>query len=201
MANCELQQLEAGVQRKRIRGEIIEGSRDNLVGHQVEITIAVIDLGRIGLDTTTPSQVPESGESSEVLTARLQSVPFILMSEAASFLGVQPFGRSGSKILGPKAIDYWGTGGGFTTIRSLKCERRSFTSPQPRTRGFVCFEDCPILADAIVVENRETRSTARWMRRAEIPSLPRFSLIFTEFVNGDYSFCSIWHKELDGWLE
>lgn len=204
MANRGLQQLEASLQRIRIRGEIIEGSRDDLVGHQVEITIAATDLGRIGVEATPLSQVTELGEavgSIGAVAARPQPVPFILTPEAASYLGVQPFGRPGSKVLGPRSIDYWGTGGGFNAVKSLKSERRDFISPRPRTRGFVRFEDCPIVADAIVVENRGTRSTARWVWKTEIPSLPRFSLIFTEFVNGDYSFCSIWHKELEGWLE
>lgn len=87
-------------------GEIIKGSCDNLVGNQVEITIAATDLGRGGVEATPLSQVVELGEDVWVCAARLQPTPFILAPKAASFLGVQPFGRPHSKVLGPRSIVY-----------------------------------------------------------------------------------------------
>jgi hypothetical protein len=43
--------------------------------------------------------------------------PFILSPLAASWLGTQRLSELGTKVLGPRSIDYWGRGGGFNCIQ------------------------------------------------------------------------------------
>jgi hypothetical protein len=52
--------------------------------------------------------------------------------------------------------------------------------------------------DVIVVRNQGTRSHVEWIWGIEVPRLPLFSLAFTEFWSGNYSFHTIWHKETTG---
>jgi hypothetical protein len=62
-------------------------------------------------------------------------------------------------------------------------------------------EDLIVEEDVIVVRNQGTRSHAEWIWGTEVPRLPLFSLAFTEFWSGNYSFHTIWHKETTGWEE
>jgi hypothetical protein len=55
--------------------------------------------------------------------------------------------------------------------------------------------------DVIVVRNQGTRSHAEWIWGTEVQRLPLFSLAFTEFWSGNYSFHTIWHKETTSWEE
>jgi hypothetical protein len=65
----------------------------------------------------------------------------------------------------------------------------------------VRFRDFIVEEVVIVVKNQETRSHAEWIWGTEVPRLPLFSLAFTEFRSGNYSFHTIWHKETTGWEE
>jgi hypothetical protein len=79
--------------------------------------------------------------------------PFILSPLAASRLGTQRLSESGTKVLGPRSIDYWGRGGGFNCIQALKIERQGYISPRAYGRGFVSFRDFIVEDDLIVVRN------------------------------------------------
>jgi hypothetical protein len=127
--------------------------------------------------------------------------PFILSPLAASRLDTQRLGDPGTKVLGPQSIDYWGRGGGFQYIQTLKIERQGYISPRAYGRGFVRFRDFIVEADVFVVKNQGTRSHAEWIWGTEVPRLPLFSLTFTEFWSGNYSFHTIWHKETTSWEE
>jgi hypothetical protein len=186
MAGSDLRDLTAGLQRVRIRREIVEGDQRELVGRQVEVVVA-------------PVQVQRNIEASPVGRAPLSiEIPFILSPLAASWLGTQRLSEPGTKILGQRSIDYWGRGGGFHCIQTLKTERQGYISPRAYGRGFVRFRDFIVKEDVIVVKNQGTRSHAEWIWGTEVPRLPLFSLAFTEFWNGNYSFHTIWHKETTG---
>jgi hypothetical protein len=83
-------------------------------------------------------------------------------------LGTQRLSELGTKVLGPRSIDYWGRGQGYIL-------------PRAYGRGFVRFRDFIVEEDVIVVRNQGTRSQAEWIWGTEIPQLPLFSLAFTEF--------------------
>jgi hypothetical protein len=179
MAGSDLRDLTAGFQRVRIRGEIVEGDQRELVGRQVEVVVAPVQVQR-NIETSPAGGAPLSNET-----------PFILSPLAASRLGTQCLSEPGTKILGPRSIDYWGRGGGFHCIQTLKTERQGYISPRAYGRGFVRFRDFIVKEDVIVVKNQGTRSHAEWIWSTEVPRLPLFSLAFTEFWSGNYSFHTI----------
>jgi hypothetical protein len=189
MAGSDLRDLTAGLQRVRIRGEIVEGDHRGLVGRQVEVVVAPVQVQR-NIEAFPAGSSPLSIE-----------IPFILSPLAASRLGTQRLGEPGTKVLGPRSIDYWGRGGGFHCIQILKTERQGYISPRAYGRGFVRFRDFIVEEDVIVVKNQGTRSHAEWISGIEVPRLPLFSLVFTEFWSGNYAFHTIWHKETTGWEE
>jgi hypothetical protein len=184
-----LRDLTAGLQRVRIRGEIVEGDQRELVGRQVEVVVAPLQVQR-NIEAFPAGSLPLSIE-----------IPFILSPLAASRLGTQRLSEPGTKILGPRSIDYWERGGGFHCIQTLKTERQGYISPRAYGRGFVRFRDFIVEEDVIVVKNQGTRSHAEWIWGIEVPRLPLFSLVFTEFWSGNYAFHTIWHKETTGWEE
>jgi hypothetical protein len=183
MAGSDLIDLTARLQRVRIRGEIVEGDQRELVGRQVEVVVAPVQVQR-NIEASTAGRSPLPIET-----------PFILSALAASQLGTQRLNEPGTKVLGPRSIDYWGRGGGFNCIQILKTKRQSYISPRAYGHGFVCFRDFIVEEDVIVVKNQGTRSHAEWIWGTEVPQLPLFSLAFTEFWRGNYSFHIIWHKE------
>jgi hypothetical protein len=189
MAGSDLRDLTARLQRVRIRGEIVGGDQRELVGRQVEVVVAPVQVqGNIEASAAGRSPLPIE-------------TPFILSPLAASRLGTQRLSEPGTKVLGPRSIDYWGCGGGFHCIQTLKTERQGYISPRAYGRGFVCFRDFIVEEDVIVVRNQGTRSHAEWIRGTEVLRLPLFSLAFTELWSGNYSFHIIWHKETTGWEE
>jgi hypothetical protein len=169
MAGSDLRDLTARLQRVRIRREIVEGDQRELVGRQVEVVVA-------------PMQVQRNIEASIVGRSPLSiETPFILSPLAASRLGTQRLSEPGTKVLGPRSIDYWGCGGNFNCIQILKTEHRGYISPRAYGGGFVRFRDFIVEEDVIVVGNQGTRSHAEWIWDTEVPRLPLFSLAFTEF--------------------
>jgi hypothetical protein len=189
MAGSDLRDLTAGLQRVHIRGEIVEGDQIELVGRQVELVVAPVQVQR-NIEASTAGRTPLPIET-----------PFILSPLATSRLGTQRLSEPGTKVLGPRSIDYWGHGGGFHCIQTLKTERQGYISPRAYGRGFVRFRDFIVEEDVIVVKNQGTRSHAEWIWGTEVPRLPLFSLAFTEFWSGNYSFHTIWYKETTGWEE
>jgi hypothetical protein len=159
------------------------------VGRQVEVVVAPVQVQR-NIEASTTGRSPLPIET-----------PFILSPLAASRLGTQRLSEPGTKVLGPRSIDYWGRGGGFNCIQILKTKRQGYISPRAYGRGFVRFRDFIVEEDIIVVRNQGTRSHAEWIWGTEVPRLPLFSLAFTEFWSGNYSFHTIWHKETTGWEE
>jgi hypothetical protein len=184
-----LRDLTARLQRVRIRGEIVEGDQRELVGRQVEVVVAPVQVQR-NIEASTTGTSPLSIET-----------PFILSPLAASRLGIQCLSEPDTKVLGPRSIDYWGCGGGFNSIQTLKTERQGYISPRAYGRGFVRFRDFIVEADVIVVRNQGTCSHVERIWGTEVLRLPLFSLAFTEFWSGNYSFHTIWHKETIGWEE
>jgi hypothetical protein len=189
MAGSDLRDLTVGLQRVRIRGEIVEGDQRELVGKQVEVVVAPVQVQR-NIEAFPPERSPLSIET-----------PFIQSPLATSRLGTQRLSEPGTKVLGPRSIDYWGCGGGFHCIQTLKTERQGYISPRAYGRGFVRFRDFIVEEDVIVVKNQGTHSHAEWIWGTEVPRLLLFSLAFTEFWSGNYSFHTIWHKETTGWEE
>jgi hypothetical protein len=189
MAGSDLRDLTAGLQRVRIIGEIVEGDQRELVGRQVEVVVAPVQVQR-NIEASPAGRAPLSSET-----------PFILSPLVASRLGTQRLSEPGTKVLGPRSIDSWGYGGGFNCIQTLKTERQGYISPRAYGRGFVRFRDFIVEEDVIVVKNQGTRSHVEWIWGTEVPQLPLFSLTFTEFWSGNYSFHTIWHKETTGWEE
>jgi hypothetical protein len=189
MAGSDLRDLTARLQRVRIRGEIVEGDQRKLVGRQVEVVVAPVQVQR---DIVAPI----AGRSPSLI-----ETPFILFPLAATQLGTQRLSEPSTKVLGPRSIEYWGCGGGFNCIQTLKTEHQGYISPRAYGRGFVHFRDFIVEEDVIVVRNQGTRSHAEWIWGIEVPRLPLFSLAFTEFWSGNYSFHTIWHKETSGWEE
>jgi hypothetical protein len=169
MAGSDLRDLTAGLQRVRIRGEIVEGDQRKLVGRQVEVVVAPVQVQR-NIEASPAGRSPLSIET-----------PFILSLLAASRLGTQCLSEPGTEVLGPRSIDYWGRGGGFHCIQTLKREHQGYISPRAYGRGFVRFRDFIVEEDVIVVRNQGTRSHAEWIWGTEVPRLPLFSLAFTEF--------------------
>jgi hypothetical protein len=173
----------------------VEGDQRELVGTQVEVVVAPVQVQR-NIEASTAGRSPLPIET-----------PFILSPLAASRLGTQRLSEPGTKVFGPRSIDYWGRGGGFHCIQTLKTERQGYISPRAYSRGFVRFrdfiveEDVIVEEDLIVVKNQGTRSHAEWIWGTEVPRLPLFYLAFTEFWSGNYSFHTIWHKETTGWEE
>jgi hypothetical protein len=160
-----------------------------LVGRQVEVVVAPVQVQR-NIEAFPAGSSPLSIE-----------IPFILSPLAASRLGTQRLGEPGTKVLGPRSIDYWGRGRGFHCIQTLKTERQGYISPRAYGHGFVRFRDFIVEEDVIVVKNQGTRSHIEWIWGIEVPRLPLFSLVFTEFWSGNYAFHTIWHKETTGWEE
>jgi hypothetical protein len=189
MAGSDLRDLVAGLQRVRIRGEIVEGDQRELVGRQVEVVVAPMQVQR-NIEASTAGRSPLPIET-----------PFILSPLVASRLGIQCLSEPGTKVLGPRSIDYWGRGGGFHCIQTLKTERQGYISPRAYGRGFVRFRYFIVEEDVIVVRNQGTRSYAEWIWGTEVPQLPLFSLAFTKLWSRNYSFHTIWHKERTGWEE
>jgi hypothetical protein len=189
MAGSDLRDLIARLQRVRNRGEIVEGDRRELVGRQVEVVVTLVQVQR-NIEASTARRSPLSIET-----------PFILSPLAASRLGTQRLSEPGTKVLGTRAIDYWGHGGGFIYIQILKTERQGYISPGAYGHGFVRFRDFIVEEDVVVVRNQGTRSHVEWIWSTEVPQLPLFSLAFTEFWSGNYYFHTIWHKKTTGWEE
>jgi hypothetical protein len=189
MAGLDLKDLTVGLQRVRIRGEIVEGDQRELVGRQVDLVVAPVQVQR-NIEASTVGRTPLPIET-----------PFILSPLAASRLGTQRLSEPGTKVLGPRSIDYWGRGGGFNCIQILKTEHQGYISPRAYGCGFVRFRDFIVEEDIIVVRNQGTRSHAEWIWGTEVPRLPLFSLAFTKLWSGNYSFHTIWHKETTGWKE
>jgi hypothetical protein len=146
------------------------------VGRQVEVVVAPVQVQR-NIEASTTGRSPLPIET-----------PFILSPLAASQLGTQRLSEPGTKVLGPRSIDYWGRGGGFNCIQTLKTERQGYISPRAYGRGFVYFIDFIVEEDIIVIRNQGTRSHAEWIWSTEVPRLPLFFLAFTEFWSGNYSF-------------
>jgi hypothetical protein len=159
------------------------------VGRQVEVVVALVQVQRDNVASTA------RGSPLPIET------PFILSPLAASWLGTQRLSELGTKVLGPRSIDYWGRGGGFNCIQILKTEHQGYISPRAYGCGFVRFRDFIVEEDIIVVRNQGTRSHAEWIWGTEVPRLPLFSLAFTKLWSGNYSFHTIWHKETTGWKE
>jgi hypothetical protein len=129
MAGLDLKDLTVGLQRVRIRGEIVEGDQRELVGRQVDLVVAPVQVQR-NIEASTVGRTPLPIET-----------PFILSPLAASRLGTQRLSEPGTKVLGPRSIDYWGRGGGFNCIQTLKIEHQGYISPRAYGRGFVRFRD------------------------------------------------------------
>jgi hypothetical protein len=125
MAGSDLRDLTARLQRIRIRGKIVEGDQRELVGRQVELVVAPMQVQR-NIEASTAGRTPLPIET-----------PFILSPLAASRLGTQRLSEPGTKVLGPRSIDYWGRGGGFHCIQTLKTEHQGYISPRAYGRGFV----------------------------------------------------------------
>jgi hypothetical protein len=70
---------------------------------------------------------------------------------------IQRLSEPGTKVLGPRSIDYWGRGGGFHCIQTLKTECQGYISPRTYGCGFVHFRDFIVEEDIIVVRNQGTR--------------------------------------------
>jgi hypothetical protein len=83
-----LRDLTARLQRVRIRGEIVEGDQRELVGRQVEVVVAPVQVQR-NIEASTAGRSPLSIET-----------PFILSLLAASRLGTQSLSKPGTR--------YWG---------------------------------------------------------------------------------------------
>jgi hypothetical protein len=66
MAGSDLRDLTARLQRVRIRGEIVEGDQRELVGRQVEVVVAPVQVQR-NIEASTAGRSPLSIE-----------IPFIL---------------------------------------------------------------------------------------------------------------------------
>jgi hypothetical protein len=137
-----------------------------LVGRQVELVVAPVQVQR-NIEASTAGRMPLPIET-----------PFILSPLAASRLGTQRLSEPGTKVLGPRSINYWESGGSFHCIQTLKTERQGYISPRAYGRGFVRFRDFIVEEDVIVVRNQGTRSHAEWIWGTEVPRLPRFSLPF-----------------------
>jgi hypothetical protein len=141
MAGSDLRDLITRLQRVRNRGEIVEGDQRELVGRQVEVVVAPVQVQR-NIVASTTRRSPLSIET-----------PFILSLLAASRLGTQCLSEPGTKVLGPRSIDYWGCGGGFNCIQTLKTEHQGYISPRAYGCGFVRFRDFIVEEDVIVVKN------------------------------------------------
>jgi hypothetical protein len=94
MAGSNLRDFTTGLQRVRIRGEIVEGDQRELVGRQVEVVVAPVQVQR-NIEASAVGRSPLSLET-----------PFILFPLAASWLGIQRSSEPGTKVLGPQSIDY-----------------------------------------------------------------------------------------------
>jgi hypothetical protein len=173
MAGSDLRDLTARFQRVLIRGKILEGDQRELVRRQVDVVVAPVQVQR-NIEASTTGRLPLSIET-----------PFILSPLAAFRLGTQRLSKPGTKVLRPRSIDYWGRGGGFNCIQTLKTKRQGYISPRAYGRGFVRFRDFIVEADVIVVRNQGTRSHAEWIWGTEVPQLPLFSLAFTELWSGN----------------
>jgi hypothetical protein len=159
MAGSDLRDLTAGLQRVRIIGEIVEGDQRELVGRQVEVVVAPVQVQR-NIEASPAGRAPLSSET-----------PFILSPLVASRLGTQRLSEPGTKVLGPRSIDSWGYGGGFNCIQTLKTERQGYISPRAYGRGFVRFRDFIVEEDVIVVKNYSFhtiwhKETTGWEERA-----------------------------------
>jgi hypothetical protein len=89
MAGSNLRDLTARLQRVRIRGEIVEGDQRELVGRQVEVVVAPVQVQR-NIEASIAGRSPLSIET-----------PFILSPLAASRFGTQSLSDPGTKVLGP----------------------------------------------------------------------------------------------------
>jgi hypothetical protein len=108
MAGLDLRDLTARLQRVRIRGEIIEGDQRELVGRQVEVVVAPVQVQR-NIEASTVGRSPLPIET-----------PFILSPLVASRLGTQRLSEPGTKVLGPRSIDYWGRGWGVPLYSNIE---------------------------------------------------------------------------------
>lgn len=183
MANRELDNITHDVNNLSIRGTVVRGHLSLLPGSEVEITLA------------SPSRPSQAIEEAPVPPL------FVLSPAAASLLTPQKWGEPGTKVLGPRSIEYWSRGGGFKCVQRMKQANQDYISPRCRNRGQLAFDDLVAEGDVIVVRNSELRSQASWWPASELGRLPRYSLLFTEYLVEGYSFCTIWHKEAGGWLE
>lgn len=129
------------------------------------------------------------------------SVPFVLSPPANIRLTRQLFRKPDTKVLGPRSIEFWGARGGFWCVQSMKEEHQEYISPRCRSRGRLAFEDLVVEGEVIVVRNKKTRLEATWCIATKLRNLPLFSLQFTKYLIEGLVFCTIWHKEVDGWLE
>lgn len=77
---------------------------------------------------------------------------------AASRLSKQSFYQLKIKLLGLRAIDYRGIGGGLTYVQALKDQYQEYVSPRATNQGFVKFEDFLIEDKVVVVKNQRTLS-------------------------------------------
>jgi hypothetical protein len=77
MVGSDLRDLTTRLQRVRIRGEIVEGDQRELVGRQVEVVVAPVQVQR-NIEAFPAGRSPLPIET-----------PFILSSLAASRLGTQ----------------------------------------------------------------------------------------------------------------
>ena len=196
MAGTNAEDLHKRLQKVRIRGEVSVANYPELEGRQVEVTIQLT----VGSELVRVEATPRDESPTETLPTPTSST-FVLSPLAESRLGRQRIDEPGTKVLGPKSINYWGWGSGFNCLQTLKGTRRTYVSPKPRQRGFVSFRDFIVEGEVLTVKNQGLRSHAEWVSRAEFLNLPLYSLVFSDFRSKNYSFCSIWHKELTGWLE
>jgi len=196
MAGTSAEELTKRLQKVKIRGEVSGGDYPELEGRQVEVTIQLTGGSElVGIEDSPGDHSPT------VNPPTLTSLTFVLSPLAESRLGRQRFAELGTKVLGPKSIDYWSHGSGFNCLQTLKNARSTYISPKPRQRGFVTFRDFIVGGKVLTVKNQGLRSHVEWVSRAEFLNLPLYSLAFSDFRSENYSFCSIWHKELTGWLE
>jgi hypothetical protein len=125
MAGSDLRNLTARLQRVHIREEIVEGDQRELVGRQVDVVVAPVQVQR-NIEASTAGRSPLPIET-----------PFILSPLVASRLGTQRLSEPGTKVLGPRSIDYWGRGGGLPLYSNIedRASRLYFTKG---IRSWIC---------------------------------------------------------------
>lgn len=101
MAGTSAEELTKRLQKVRIHGEVSRGYYSEMEGRQVEVTIHFTGGSElVGVEATPRDNSPT------VTLPTLTSSTFVMSSLAESRLGRQRFVEPGTKVLGPKSIDY-----------------------------------------------------------------------------------------------